>query len=76
MIRKTTRFALLALACVTLTPACVSPFSDHAKDVRARWSERAHNAHRRYDKYVLDLDWDDPYRDWHDESYASSSRRH
>ena len=71
MTRKTLLAALLVLTVVST--GCVTPFSDHGDDVRAAWARKAHNAHRRWDKYVLGLDWDDPTHDWHDPSYATGT---
>lgn len=69
MTRKSV-WCVLALALLAL-PACVSPFTEHAADVRSAWEAKLHSAHRRWDKYVLGLDWDDPYHEWHDARYAS-----
>ena len=63
-------FALCAVAAFTLA-GCASPFSTHAEDVQEAWARKANEAHRKYDRYILGLDWDDPYHDWHDESYAT-----
>jgi hypothetical protein len=65
------RSALALCIALAITTSCVSPFSDHGADVREAWARKAHNAHRRWDRYVLDLDWDDPRFDWEDESYAT-----
>ena len=55
---------------------CASPFGDHADDVKDAWSAKARDAHRKYDRYILGLDWDDPNHDWHDDSYASQPMHH
>ncbi|MBM3985339.1 MAG: hypothetical protein FJ296_06590 [Planctomycetes bacterium] len=68
--RRLSSLALAALLAAMLG-GCVSPFSDHASDVHDAWAEKAHNAHRKWDRYVLGLDWDDPNHEWHDESYAT-----
>jgi hypothetical protein len=75
MTRKSVR-SIVAVAVLALLPACASPFSDHGQDVRNAWENKLHNAHRRWDKYVLGLDWDDPYIDWVDESYATGPAHH
>jgi len=67
---RLSRLACCSLAALALA-GCVSPFSAHAEDVKAAWARKARDAHRKYDKYILGLDWDDPYHQWHDESYAS-----
>ena len=71
MTAKTFRRTAVALALLAFTTGCLSPFSDHGQDVRNAWARKGHNAHRRWDKYVLDLDWDDPRIEWVDESYAT-----
>ena len=70
MTRKTLLAVLITL---TATTACVTPFSSHGKDVRDAMGRQANNAHRRWDKYVLGLDWDDPTIEWHDPSYATGT---
>lgn len=70
MTRKT---LLAALLLVVVSTGCVTPFSDHGKDIRSAWAKKANSAHRRWDKYVLGLDWDDPTHEWHDPSYASGT---
>jgi len=72
------RLPLIALIFAMAVPmgGCISPFSDHAKDVHAAWERKARNAHRKWDRYVLGLDWDDPYHEWHDESYATGPMHH
>ncbi len=67
------RLAPLALALLLAAAlgACASPFSDHADDVHEAWAKKANDAHRKWDRYVLGLDWDDPNHEWHDESYAT-----
>ena len=70
MARKTLRSLALATLGLTLATACASPFSDHAADVRSAWSKKIERAHRRWDRHVYGLDWDDPTHEWHDESYA------
>jgi hypothetical protein len=67
------RLAPLALAALlaAMLGGCVSPFSDHASDVHEAWAKKANDAHRKWDRYVLGLDWDDPDHEWHDESYAT-----
>ncbi len=72
MTRNARRLALpvFALLIATALTGCVSPFSDHSEDVQDAWARQARNAHRKWDRYVLGLDWDDPYHEWHDESYA------
>jgi hypothetical protein len=62
--------ALLSLLVATLS-GCLSPFSDHSEDVQDAWARQARSAHRKWDRYVLGLDWDDPYHEWHDESFAT-----
>lgn len=62
---------VLALAGLVFVTGCVTPFSDHAADIRKAWAKRANEAHRRWDKYVHDLDWDDPTHEWEDERYAT-----
>ena len=73
--RRFASFALAALVAASLG-GCASPFSTHAEDVKDAFAAKAHNAHRKWDRYVLGLDWDDPYHQWHDESYATGSIRH
>ena len=73
--RRLASLALLALVCAPLG-ACVTPFSDHAKDVHEAWADDMREMHRKYDRYVLGLDWDDPNHDWHDESYATGPGHH
>lgn len=68
--RRLASVALVAILAACLG-ACVSPFSTHADDVHDAWGRKARDAHRKWDRYVLGLDWDDPYHEWHDESYAS-----
>ncbi len=63
------RVALVIALCVALG-ACVSPFSTHAEDHWDKFSKDAEQVHRKWDRYFLNLDWDDPYHDWHDESFA------
>ena len=74
MTRKTARsvsaLALVALISTALS-GCITPFSTHADDVYEAWGRKAHQMHRQYDRYILGFDWDDPYQDWHDESYAT-----
>ena len=75
----TRRPVLIALAAVTALSlaGCASPFSDHAEDVLDNWANKnARSAHRKWDRYVLGLDWDDPYHEWHDESYATGPTQH
>jgi hypothetical protein len=74
-LRPLSRLAVLAIVSATLG-GCLSPFSDHAQDVHEAWARQARNAHRKWDRYVLGLDWDDPYHEWHDESYASGPSHH
>ncbi|MCB9899159.1 MAG: hypothetical protein H6825_14235 [Planctomycetes bacterium] len=71
MTAKTLRSSLVLALGMVLLGGCVTPFSDHAADVRNAWAKRANEAHRRWDRYVYDLDWDDPTIDWVDESYAT-----
>ncbi len=71
MIPKLVRRSAVALALLAFTTGCLTPFSDHGQDVRDAWARKGNNAHRRWDKYILDLDWDDPRIDWADESYAT-----
>ena len=76
MTRSTSRrCAAFALALVVFAPlgGCVSPFTPHAEDVTDAFAVKMHDMHRKYDRYILGLDWDDPYHQWHDESYASGS---
>ena len=73
--RRCAALALLALLCTPLT-GCVTPFSEHAEDVKDAWADKARDAHRKWDRYVLGLDWDDPNHDWHDESYATGPMHH
>ena len=73
--RRLASLALLALICAPLG-ACVTPFSTHAEDVMEAWSNKAHEAHRKYDRYILGFDWDDPYHEWHDDSYATGPSHH
>jgi len=75
MTRRPALAALAAVIALTLA-ACASPFSEHAEDVQEAWARKAHNAHRKWDRYVLGLDWDDPYHEWHDESYATGPTMH
>jgi hypothetical protein len=65
------RRSAVALALLAFTTGCLSPFSPHGQDVLNAWERAGNNAHRRYDKYVLGLDWDDPTIEWVDESYAT-----
>ena len=67
---------LLALAVFATLGGCISPFSAHAEDHWDEISDDAREAHRKWDRYFLGLDWDDPYHDWHDESYASGPMHH
>ena len=69
-LRRTVGIALVALAMSTLG-GCVSPFSEHAKDHQEAFSRQAREVHRKWDRYFLGLDWNDPYHDWHDPSYAT-----
>ena len=71
MTSKLFRRSALAFALLAFTTGCLSPFSDHGQDVRNAWAKKGHEAHRRWDKYVLGLDRDDPTIDWEDESYAT-----
>ena len=64
------RLSLIALAFAASLTACVSPFSDHAQDVRSKWERDAEEMHRKWDRYFMNLDWDDPWHDWEDESFA------
>ena len=73
--RRLASLALIALACAPLG-ACVTPFSEHAKDIGEAVSDQAREAHRKYDRYFWNLDWDDPNHVWHDESYASGPGHH
>ena len=75
MTRRPALLALAAFAALTLA-ACASPFSEHADDVYEAWGRQARSAHRKWDRYVLGLDWDDPYHVWHDESYATGPTTH
>jgi len=68
--RRSAILALLALLCAPLG-GCTTPFSEHAEDVTDAWAVKARNAHRKWDRYVMGLDWDDPNHEWHDESYAT-----
>ena len=72
------RFASLALVALAVSPlaGCASPFSEHAKDVEEAWGRKWDSAHRKYDRYILGLDWDDPTHQWHDESYATGTMHH
>ena len=63
--------ALLIVALLTSLSACISPFHDHADDHMDVFSRDAREAHRKWDRYFLNLDWDDPYHDWPDESFAT-----
>ena len=67
--------ALVALCALPLS-GCASPFSDHADDVKDAWAAKARDAHRKWDRYVLGLDWDDPNHEWHDDSYAAGPMHH
>lgn len=71
MSAKTLRASVVLVLGMVLFTGCVSPFSEHAEDVRNAWARRANEAHRRWDRYVHDLDWDDPSVDWVDEDYAT-----
>lgn len=75
MTRRPVLAALAAVTALTLA-ACASPFSEHAEDVHDAWAKKARSAHRKWDRYVLGLDWDDPYHEWHDESYATGPTTH
>lgn len=75
MPRKTLRSLLILCACLTLVTGCLTPFSAHGDDVSASWGRQLENFHRRWDRYINNLDWDDPSIDWKDESYARSSMR-
>ena len=70
---KSRRFATLALVVLmgSALGACTSPFSEHSEDIKEAWASKARDAHRKWDRYVMGLDWDDPYHTWHDESYAT-----
>ncbi len=63
--------AVLLMAAFAPLSSCVSPFEPHGQDVWDAWSADAREAHRKWDRYFMGLDWDDPYHEWHDESYAS-----
>ena len=66
------RLSLIVLAAAIAVPGSrQQSASEFAKDVHAAWAKKARNAHRKWDRYVLGLDWDDPYHEWHDESYAT-----
>ena len=69
----TRKICCALLLVLTVTTGCVTPFSDHGKDHRAAMMRKFDNAHRRWDKYVLGLDWDDPTIEWHDPSYATGT---
>jgi hypothetical protein len=74
MTRPTSRrFAHLAFAVLIASAlgGCTSPFSEHSEDVKDVWAAKARDAHRKWDRYVMGLDWDDPNHVWHDESYAT-----
>lgn len=71
MSRNVLRVVLVSLACLTLFTGCLLPFSDHSDDVLEAWGRKGRNFHRKWDRYFLGLDWDDPYHEWHDPSYAS-----
>ena len=75
MTRRPVLAALAAVTALTLA-ACASPFSEHAKDVQDAFARDFHSMHRKFDRYVLRLDWDDPYHEWHDESYATGPTMH
>ena len=75
MPRKTVRAVLVLCAGLTLFTGCLVPFSDHADDVTASWARGAERAHRRWDRYFNNLDWDDPSIEWQDESYARGPMR-
>lgn len=75
MTRRPVLLALAASFALTLA-ACASPFSEHAEDVQEAWGRKANSAHRKYDRYILGLDWDDPYHEWHDASYATGPTTH
>jgi hypothetical protein len=68
---KRLRSVLILVTLATISTGCLSPFSDHGDDVRTAWARKGHQFHRRWDKYVLGLDWDDPTMEWKDESYAT-----
>jgi hypothetical protein len=71
MIRKTLR-TLPALALLSLLlGGCASPFSEHSYDVTDSWARDFNEMHRKWDRHVLGLDWDDPYHEWHDSKHAS-----
>ncbi len=72
ILRRTSPFlVLMLLLCVST--GCISPFDTHGHvdDVTDVWGQKAREAHRKWDRHFLGLDWDDPYHDWHDESYAT-----
>jgi len=74
MPRKTIRAVLVLCAGLTLFTGCLA-FSDHSEDIYSEWNKGAERAHRRFDRYFHNLDWDDPSVEWHDESYARGPMR-
>jgi len=62
--------AVLVVLLAGSVAACVSPFTEHAQDVKTKWDRDFEAMHRKWDRYFLNLDWDDPWMDWKDESYA------
>ena len=70
MIRRRLSTLIVLLLAVSLT-GCILPFTEHSKDVTAKWGKDLDAMHRKWDRYFLNLDWNDPWMDWHDESFAS-----
>lgn len=68
---RSRRLALATIATLIALPGCVSPFHEHGADTRDVIARDVHDSHRKWDRYFLNFDWDDPYHDWHDESFAS-----
>jgi hypothetical protein len=75
MPRKTIRAVVVLGAALTLFTGCLTPFSDHSKDITTEWGKGFERAHRRFDRYFHNVDWDDPSVEWHDESYARGPMR-
>ena len=71
MTRRRSRTALALVVLLACATGCVSPFEPHAQDVRNAFGRQAESAHRKWDRYVLGLDWDDPRIEWVDPSYAT-----
>jgi len=74
MTRRPRLLPTLALLVVTVLPGCVLPLGsgeDHWRDYGSVIAREYRDGHRKFDRYFMNLDWDDPYFEWHDDSYAT-----